>query len=390
MVTLDTSCSVTDKGIFFRMSNRPSRFIVPCAVCVAPKKGDCFVRFTRLSIRFLTLALVGVLTALSMAYALEPWRIVVRVQGDVKSKESGQPDFSPIFRSRRLGDGSEARTGADGLATINLADQSVCRMAPNSWVEMTQFHLTPEGRNVVFFLKYGKIQADVAKFFGKQNTFEVKTPNGVLAARGTDFSVTLADASEIPQLKKQAPRPQASQANIDGALAQAGSVVTLARVYDGKVRTQSLDGKFTVTLQAGDRAIIGVNFIILNPPYFPNGMMMPPAHELRTPVLVQQMQFQANSYQDPGHLDRDIVLQDLLNEQLLGPDIFVVGLQSSSTFVNNHGNAVGGTNPTNSQTQILNQSLNSNAENLNLNKSENTSNNNSNTTPTGKLQIIVH
>ncbi len=125
----------------------------------------------------------------SPAPALDPWRLVVRVDGRVESLHPGQSDWSPIWRSRILSDGDRARTLQNSNARVKLADQSEFTIGPDTEVEMTRFSLTPESRTVLFNLKIGQIQASVAKALNRASRFEVTTPNGVLAARGTEFTV---------------------------------------------------------------------------------------------------------------------------------------------------------------------------------------------------------
>lgn len=195
--------------------------------------------------------LILLLNTLAPVAAIEAWRLVVRIEGRVESLEPGQASWAPIFRSRRLNDGAMARTQAASTASINLADQSSFRLGPNSEVEMTKFQLTPEGRTVVLNLRFGQIRADVAKALGRQSRFEVRTPNGVLAARGTSYAVTV-----MPEK-------------------QGGRTITLVRVFEGEVEV-SLDGtKKPIRLGPGDHAIVSGSGIQINAPGFPFNQTLP-------------------------------------------------------------------------------------------------------------------
>lgn len=242
------------------------------------------------------LALFGAM--LAPAGAIEPWRLVVRIEGRVESLEPGQTSWAPIFRSRRLNDGALARTQASSAANINLADQTSFRLGPNTEVEMTKFQLTAEGRMVVFNLRFGQIRADVAKALGRQSRFEVRTPNGVLAARGTQFSVTVMPEAELRNLQGKPSPPQAGASGVDALLAQTGRMVTLVTVREGVV-VASLDGGRPLKLEAGDSAIIGADGILMNPPGFPLNRMLPSDQEPPDP-RVRNVQGQASSFQDVG------------------------------------------------------------------------------------------
>ncbi len=202
--------------------------------------------------------------------ALEAWRLVVRVSGRVESRQQGQENFSPIWRSRILTDGDLARTGKDSRASIKLADQSEFTIGADTTVEMTKFALTPEGRTVVFNLQVGKVRARVARLLGRQSRFEVHTPNGVLAARGTDFYV-----------EQQA----GAQTGSSGLLAHAGGPValdapgggpagnTIVRVFQGRVLARTPLG--TQIFRAGDSGVLGTNGTIR---FNPGGLPGPTTH----------------------------------------------------------------------------------------------------------------
>lgn len=133
--------------------------------------------------------LLACLLAGQPARAVEPWRVLIRIDGHVESRQPAQRAWSPVWRSRILSDGDRARTLVASRARVRLADGSGFTVGADSEVEMTRFRLTPEGRAVVFDLYVGRVRARVARVLGRQNGFEVRTPNGVLAARGTEFYV---------------------------------------------------------------------------------------------------------------------------------------------------------------------------------------------------------
>ncbi|MBM3465487.1 MAG: FecR domain-containing protein, partial [Armatimonadetes bacterium] len=181
--------------------------------------------------------------------ALDPFRIIVRVTGKVASRQPGQDDWSPIWRSRVLTDGDMARTYQDARACVKLADGSQFTVGQDSVVEMTKFELTDAGRTVVFNLLVGKIRARGAKAVGKQSKFEVKTPNGVLAARGTDFYV-----KQTPGAQSRRPEMLASRVIADATQPGPAAMRTWLIVFDGRVDVTSSREKRSFS--AGDWAII--------------------------------------------------------------------------------------------------------------------------------------
>lgn len=134
----------------------------------------------------LSFLLLGTNTAWSVT---ADWKLVVRVKGVVESLFSGETNWERIWQSRMLRDGDKARTGADSRANIRLADNSIVVLGANTEVEISKFQISDQSRNVEFKLFNGKMRNTVGSFRGKDSRFEVKTPNAVMAARGTEFYV---------------------------------------------------------------------------------------------------------------------------------------------------------------------------------------------------------
>jgi hypothetical protein len=130
------------------------------------------------------------LMTVTMAFATNPmWKLVVKVRGTVENQYQGSQEWHMIWQSRMLKDGDSARTGRDSRANIRLADNSVITLGENTQVQMSQFQLQKESRLTKINLVFGKVRSRVGRFTGKDSKFEVKTPNAVLAARGTEFLV---------------------------------------------------------------------------------------------------------------------------------------------------------------------------------------------------------
>lgn len=122
--------------------------------------------------------------------ALDPsWKLVIKMAGTVETQKQGQTTWDSIWNSRMMSDGDKAKTLTDSRAKIKLADQSIIVIGSNSLVELSQFKLSPTDRIAKFNLLVGKMRSKVEKFMGGNSSFEVTTPNCVIAARGTEFYV---------------------------------------------------------------------------------------------------------------------------------------------------------------------------------------------------------
>lgn len=188
----------------------------------------------------LTTAIGFILALAAPAWSIgEEWKLVVRVTGTVESQQAGASDWTGIWESRLLQDGAKARTLADSRAKIRLADQTVISVGANTQVEVANFKLTPTSRTAQINLLSGKIRVNVGKFTGKENKFQVTTPNAVLAAKGTDFYV------DQEKVTKQ---------GIGGG--------TFILVFDGQVNVNTGGGFFTLFPGMGGYIGLGGVFFI--------------------------------------------------------------------------------------------------------------------------------
>jgi hypothetical protein len=117
------------------------------------------------------------------------WKLAIRDRGTVENQYSGRGNWHRIWQTRMLNDGDRLRTHTGSRASIKLPDNSLVSIGENSEVEMSEFRMDDRSRSVKVKLFMGKVRSRVGHFFGKESKYEVETPNGVLAARGTDFLV---------------------------------------------------------------------------------------------------------------------------------------------------------------------------------------------------------
>ncbi len=131
-----------------------------------------------------------------------------------------QPDgtWKNISPNTILKDGDQIRTG-DGRVTITLSDGSTVGLAPHSLFKYKEI----EGGFGIELL-VGKIRAWVKRY---RHKFEVRTPNVVVAVRGTDFIVDYSAEMNI----------------------------TKVYLYEGLVDVDNLHGK-TLQMQPGDKVAV--------------------------------------------------------------------------------------------------------------------------------------
>jgi hypothetical protein len=194
-----------------------------------------------MKIRIAVLLIVSLcLLAFSSVFANDQnWRLAIRDRGVVENQYSGRGSWHRIWQSRMLNDGDRLRTQANSRARVQLPDNSIISIGENSEVEMSEFKMNDQSRIVKVKLFMGRVRSRVGHFFGKESSYEVETPNGVLAARGTDFLVQHTGGTD------------------------AGGQTTLL-VYSSAVDVTA--GGQTMTIPAGNSAVIApTGMIFMNP-----------------------------------------------------------------------------------------------------------------------------
>ncbi len=201
------------------------------------------------------------LAAMFLTGAISPeWKLVSRVAGKVESQTVNTSEWIYIHEARLLKDGDKARTLDDSRAKIQLADQSVITLGSNTTVELARFQLKENARIVELKMAAGRIRASVAKFLKGESSFEVKTTKAVLAARGTEFFVDVAN----PEVANEA-----LQLGSDALIAQATGPQVFLQVMSGSV--QATIGTTTHIFHAGQSGIITPQGnVIINPVQLPS------------------------------------------------------------------------------------------------------------------------
>lgn len=113
------------------------------------------------------------------------------VLGDVQVALPASPTvFAPASNNMDIPNGAVLKTGANGSAAVLMGGVNSIRLVPNSQTSVQQA-VTADSRATVVNLTAGAVFSKVGKRIGEKQDYQVKTPNGVAAARGTDF-VTVA------------------------------------------------------------------------------------------------------------------------------------------------------------------------------------------------------
>jgi hypothetical protein len=111
------------------------------------------------------------------------------VSGEV-SLIRGGTQTKPIVKSAVYA-GDIVATGKNGTAKITLTDESVLTLTKNSRFQIKNYDLRSNQRHGRFHLAFGNLMADVKRFIGGSNRFEVESPTAVAGLRGTVIEYTV-------------------------------------------------------------------------------------------------------------------------------------------------------------------------------------------------------
>lgn len=98
--------------------------------------------------------------------------------------------------------GSTIKTGAGARAVVVITPRSAIRIAENSEVVIEVVDETVLPKKVTVDLKDGSLSALLKPNAAGELDFQVRTPSGVAAARGTFFSVAVKDGKGFAQVKE--------------------------------------------------------------------------------------------------------------------------------------------------------------------------------------------
>jgi hypothetical protein len=145
----------------------------------------CFRRGAAL----LVLALLSMATAAHAASAL-----VFSSSGDAQFAGPGSVSYAPLKKGQTLAIGSTVRTGDDGVAVLVTTPGSAVQVGNNSVLKINELAFAKSGggvsqREAHLALTSGVVSALIDPSTPKITDFQVQTPEGAAAARGTFFAV---------------------------------------------------------------------------------------------------------------------------------------------------------------------------------------------------------
>ena len=142
--------------------------------------------------------LAGAILVLGVgALRAEPVKAVVdTVEGSVEFAPPGSASFAPLRKGQQLAVGSSIRTGTNGQADIITTPGSAIHLGPNSNLRINALAFAQSGgavtqRQAHLQLDSGVVSALIDPSTPKVTDFQVQTPEGSAAARGTFYAVVV-------------------------------------------------------------------------------------------------------------------------------------------------------------------------------------------------------
>jgi hypothetical protein len=120
--------------------------------------------------------------------------VVESVHGTVEFAPPGSSSFAPLTKGRELAVGSTIRTGGDGSADIITTPGSAIQIGSDSNLRLNALAFAKTGSTVTqreahLQLTSGVVSALIDPSTPKITDFQVQTPEGAAAARGTFYAV---------------------------------------------------------------------------------------------------------------------------------------------------------------------------------------------------------
>jgi hypothetical protein len=116
------------------------------------------------------------------------------VSGSVEAAAPGTASFHPLQKGDHLAIGSTVRTGDDGVAVLVTTPGSAIQVGNDSEIRLSEMAFAKAGGNVTqreahVQLMSGVVSALIDPHTPKVTDFQIQTPEGVAAARGTFYAV---------------------------------------------------------------------------------------------------------------------------------------------------------------------------------------------------------
>jgi hypothetical protein len=145
------------------------------------------------SLRTLSLFLVLLFTSIGVRAATVSAQ-VFSVSGTVEYAAPNSSSYAPLKKDATLEIGSTVRTGDDGIAVLVTTPGSAIQIGNSSVVKLNKLAFAKSGgdvtqRQAVLQLTTGVVSALIDPSTPKITDFQVQTPEGAAAARGTFYAV---------------------------------------------------------------------------------------------------------------------------------------------------------------------------------------------------------
>jgi hypothetical protein len=151
---------------------------------------------------------IALLLALALPGAAAPIHaLVFSVSGAAEFSPPGSSNFSPLHKGDHLAVGSVVRTGDDGIAVLVTTPGSAVQVGNDSIVKLNDLAFAKSGSDVKqrmaqLHLTSGVVSALIDPRTPKITDFQIQTPQGVAAARGTFFAVLVYEGKTYVGVKE--------------------------------------------------------------------------------------------------------------------------------------------------------------------------------------------
>ena len=132
---------------------------------------------------------------------------VFSVSGTAEFAGPGSSSYAPLKKGQILPVGSTVRTGDDGVAVLVTTPGSAIQVGNSSVLKINQLAFAKSGssvtqRQAVLQLNSGVVSALIDPSTPKITDFQVQTPEGAAAARGTFYAVLVYEGKTYVGVKE--------------------------------------------------------------------------------------------------------------------------------------------------------------------------------------------
>jgi len=142
----------------------------------------------------------GVFWTARLPAAPQSGQVTVAV-GDVKFTPAGGKELA-IQAGDKVSTGGTVKTGPASRAVIVITPRSAIRIAENSVLVIEEVTETTTPKKVMLDLKSGSLGALLKPSKPGEMNFNIRTPSGIAAARGTFFAVAVENGKGYAQVKE--------------------------------------------------------------------------------------------------------------------------------------------------------------------------------------------